>query len=473
MCGSPVRASRVVLIYPGNTGKGFIVGRLFGTDGIRGLVNQHPMLPDLALRLGLAAGALFNKKTGSRKVIIGKDTRLSGYIFESALTAGFCASGLNVFQVGPLPTPAIAFITRNMRADFGVVISASHNPHHDNGIKFFDADGFKLPDALEDQITDMVLAPDWKWALPQPGEVGKARRINDALGRYIVAIKNCFPQHLSLDGLRLVVDCANGASYKVAPLILEELGAKVVKIGCEPDGLNINSQCGSLHPEVAAAKLREVGADVAIALDGDADRVILADERGTILDGDQLMAVCALDLLKKNQLAGNKLVATVMSNMALEVFMKDRGGELVRTAVGDRYVAEAMREQKLCLGGEQSGHLIFMQYGTTGDGLLAALQLLRIMRESGKPLSELAGLLELYPQTLLNVKVRSKKNFEECPNIAKARAAAEAKLKGRGRVLLRYSGTEPVARVMVEGENADVVYALAETMAEAVSGELG
>lgn len=453
------------------------MGRLFGTDGIRGQVNVYPMEPELVLRLGLAAGNYFRgrKHTSEhhrRKVVIGKDTRLSGYIFESALTAGFCASGIDVYQVGPLPTPAIAFLTRNMRADFGVVISASHNPHQDNGIKFFDADGFKLPDQAEDEITDMALDPRWKWDYPAPEDVGRTRRINDALGRYIVALKNSFPDHLTLEGLRVVIDCANGASYKVAPMALAELGADVMPLGIEPDGLNINYGCGSLHPEVAADKVRATRADVGIALDGDADRIILIDENGKIVDGDQIMAICALDLLKKDRLPGKKLAATVMSNMALEVFMAEHGGELVRTQVGDRYVVEAMRAQGLSMGGEQSGHLIFLEHGTTGDGLLAGLQVLRIMCESGKKLSELAGLLNLYPQKLINVRVAEKKPFEDCPGILKASQEAERELHGRGRVLLRYSGTENLVRVMVEGESESKVDGLAEMVAEAVRREL-
>lgn len=449
------------------------MGKLFGTDGMRGLVNTYPMVPGMALRLGLAAGMVFRKQNKSRKVVIGKDTRLSGYIFETALTAGFCASGLDVYQVGPLPTPAIAFITRNMRAAFGVVISASHNPFHDNGIKFFDADGFKLPDSIEEQMTDMVLDPRWKWDFPAAHEVGKAKRITDALGRYIVALKNSFPAHLSLDGMRVVVDCANGASYKVAPMALQELGAEVISLGVNPDGININHMCGSLYPELAAERVKETRADVGIALDGDADRLIMIDERGNILDGDQIMAICAYDLLKRNCLPGKKLAATVMSNMALDVFMQDHGGELIRTAVGDRYVVEAMRAQGITLGGEQSGHMIFLEHGTTGDGLLAAMQVLRIMQDSGKKLSELATLLELFPQTLINIEVAQKRPFEECQQILKAKADAENKLNGRGRVLLRYSGTEPLARVMVEGENADKVLELAQTVADAVKTELG
>ncbi len=442
--------------------------RLFGTDGMRGQVNVYPMVPDMALRLGLAAGTYFRSGNKKHKVLIGKDTRLSGYIFEHALTAGLCAAGMDVLLVGPMPTPAIAFLTRNMRADFGVVISASHNPYHDNGIKFFDSNGYKLPDKVEDIMTDMVLDQTWEWDYPAAGKVGKAKKIEDSPGRYIMSIKNSFPAHLTLDGLRVVIDCANGANYKVAPMTLEELGADVVKIGTEPDGRNINYRCGSLHPDVAAAKVLETRADIGIALDGDADRVILVDEKGTVLDGDQILAICALDMMKRNRLPQKTLVATVMSNMALEVFMKDHGGELLRTAVGDRYVVEAMCANKLSLGGEQSGHLIFHDYSTTGDGLLAALQVLRIMRESGKPLSALAGLLNLFPQTQINVPVKEKLPFDQCEAIVTARDKAEKELGERGRVLLRYSGTEPLARVMVEGEDEDQVSRLAEDMAEAV-----
>lgn len=431
--------------------------RLFGTDGLRGQVNIYPMTADMALRLGLAAGTRFRNGNRRHRVVIGKDTRLSGYMFESALTAGLCAAGMDVFQVGPLPTPAISFLTRNMRADLGVVISASHNPFMDNGIKFFDRSGFKLPDDVENQMTDMVLDPDWQWDYPASEKVGRAYKIADAPGRYIVYIKSSFPADLTLDGLRVVIDCANGANYKVAPLALEELGAEVIKLGTEPNGLNINHQCGSLYPEVVAAKVRETRADIGLALDGDADRLIVVDEKGTILDGDQIMALCAQDLMAKGKLPGNMLVATVMSNMALEVFMKEHGGTLLRTAVGDRYVVEAMRQHGALLGGEQSGHLIFREYSTTGDGLLAALQILRIMRERGKPLSELAGQLQLFPQQLINVHVEWKIPFAECQPVADAVAAIETELGDRGRVLLRYSGTESVCRVMVEGEHPEQV----------------
>lgn len=446
--------------------------RLFGTDGMRGKVNEYPMQPDMVLRLGLAAGSYFRTGDRNHRVVIGKDTRLSGYIFESALTSGLCASGMEVFQVGPLPTPAIAFLTRNMRADFGVVISASHNPYHDNGIKFFDSRGFKLQDKVEDHISSMVLDPDWVWDYPPPDKVGRAYKINDAPGRYIVAIKNSFPQSLTLDGLRIVLDCANGANYKVAPLALRELGAEVIPLAVEPNGLNINFQCGSLYPRLVAAKVNETRADIGLALDGDADRLIVVDEQGNILDGDQILAICALDLLEKGKLPGKTLVGTVMSNIALEVFMKKHGGQLIRTPVGDRHVVEAMLEHNAALGGEQSGHLVFSEYSTTGDGLLAALQLLRIMREKKKPISELAKLLTLSPQKLINLPVAQKIPFEEVPDILTCVEKAEKELGDTGRVLLRYSGTEALVRIMVEGRDETQVERLAERIKSTVAQSL-
>lgn len=445
---------------------------LFGTDGIRGQVNIFPMLPEIALRLGLAVGQMFRNGPKRHRVVIGKDTRLSGYVFETALTSGFCAAGMDVYLVGPMPTPAISFLTRNMRADVGVVISASHNPFMDNGIKLFDSRGFKLADEIEDQISEMVLAPDADWRYPQPEDVGKATRIQDSLGRYLVFLKNTIPPAMTLDGVKVVLDCANGATYKVAPLLFEELGAKVEEIGTEPDGLNINRKCGSLYPELVAHRVLETGADIGLALDGDGDRLIVTDERGTVLDGDQIMAICAQDLLDNEALPGKTLVATVMSNMSLEVFMQERGGRLLRTPVGDRYVVEAMRREGAVLGGEQSGHLIFLNYCTTGDGILAALQLLKIMREKGKALSELATLLTPFPQVLVNVHVERKVPFEQSEAVVKAVRLAEDKLGPRGRVLLRYSGTESVARVMVEGELAKMVQELAAELAEVLRTHL-
>jgi phosphoglucosamine mutase len=360
-----------------------------------------------------------------------------------------------------------------MRADVGVVISASHNPYCDNGIKFFDRAGFKLPDAVEDDIAARVLDPDQEWNLPEPEGVGRAAKIQDSIGRYNVFLKNSIPLDVTFDGIKVVLDCANGAAYRVAPLVFEELGAQVEKIGVSPDGTNINRGVGSLHPELAARRVVETGAAIGIALDGDADRVIVVDEKGRILDGDQIMAICALDLMRNGGLPGNQLVATVMSNMALEVFMTGHGGTLVRTPVGDRYVVEAMRQRGARFGGEQSGHLIFLDHSTTGDGTLAALQLLRIMVRTGKPLSELATLLTPFPQKLVNVPVARKVPFADMPGIALASAEAERRLAGRGRVLLRYSGTESLARVMVEAEDAAMVDSLCELLVAAVTESLG
>ncbi len=446
--------------------------RLFGTDGLRGKVNIHPMTPEVVLRLGLAAGVHFRNGKGRHKVVIGKDTRLSGYLFEYALASGFCASGMDVFLVGPLPTPAIAFLTRSMRADVGVVISASHNPFMDNGIKFFDRNGCKLPDETEDRIAARVLDPECAWDYPAPEAVGRATKIEDSPGRYNVYLKSTIPPALTFDGLKIVLDCANGAAYRVSPLIFEELGARVVALGTAPNGQNINRGVGSLYPEVTAKAVRESGADIGIALDGDADRVIVVDEHGAVLDGDQIMAICALDMMERGELPGNLLVATVMSNMALEVFMNERGGRLLRTPVGDRYVFEAMQREGAVLGGEQSGHIIFRRHATTGDGTLAALQLIRIMLERGKSLSELANLLRPFPQLLVNVAVERKIPFDQVPQVSDAVRQCESELRGRGRVLLRYSGTESLARVMVEGEDAPLVKNLANALADTLRAHL-
>lgn len=445
---------------------------LFGTDGVRGQVNLWPMTPDVALKLGLAAGSIFKNHDRRHRVVIGKDTRISGYIFETALTSGLCAAGMDVFLVGPMPTPAISFLTRSMRADLGVVISASHNPFMDNGIKFFDAQGFKLPDEIEDRMAEMALDPKAEWNRPEPEAVGKAYKIEDARGRYIVSVKNSFPSERTLDGVKIVLDCAHGADYRVAPLTFEELGARVIRIGSDPNGININKKCGSLYPEVAAELVREHGADVGIALDGDGDRVILVDETGTVLDGDQIMAIVAADMMERGELAQNTLVATVMSNMALELFMEERGGKLLRTPVGDRHVVEAMRRENLAFGGEQSGHLIFMRWSTTGDGLLATLQVLRIMLEKGKRLSELGGLIHPFPQKLINVHVERKRSFDEVPLIGEAVREAQTQLGKGGRVLLRWSGTEPAARVMVEGQDEGLVERIGAELASVVKDNL-
>ncbi len=445
---------------------------LFGTDGIRGLVNEFPMIPEIALRLGLAAGEYFREGNRRHKVLIGKDTRLSGYIFETALTSGLCASGMDVYLVGPLPTPAISFLTRNMRADLGIVISASHNPYYDNGIKFFDKYGFKLNNGAEFEITQMVLDKNRKWDYPKSHKVGRAFKIEDSPGRYIVSLKHSFPPHLTLDNIKIVLDCANGATYRVAPLVFEELGAEVIKIGVQPNGININEKCGALFPDRVRDEVLKYGADIGIALDGDGDRVILVDEKGRIIDGDQIMAFCAEEMMKEGELSGGRLVATVMSNMALELFMKDLGGELVRTPVGDRFVVEKMRDIQASFGGEQSGHLIFLKHSTTGDGILAALQALKIMQQTQKRLSELAGKLDLFPQKMINIRVDKKIPFKDIPEIEKMVEEVEEKLKGKGRVLLRYSGTEPKARIMVEGEDMELVEKFAQDLADVVRTSL-
>ncbi len=445
---------------------------LFGTDGIRGLVNEFPMIPEIALRLGLAAGEYFREGNRRHKVLIGKDTRLSGYIFETALTSGLCASGMDVYLVGPLPTPAISFLTRNMRADLGIVISASHNPYYDNGIKFFDKYGFKLNNGAEFEITQMVLDKNRKWDYPKSHKVGRAFKIEDSPGRYIVSLKHSFPPHLTLDNIKIVLDCANGATYRVAPLVFEELGAEVIKIGVQPNGININEKCGALFPDRVRDEVLKYGADIGIALDGDGDRVILVDEKGRIIDGDQIMAFCAEEMMKEGELSGGRLVVTVMSNMALELFMKDLGGELVRTPVGDRFVVEKMRDIQASFGGEQSGHLIFLKHSTTGDGILAALQALKIMQQTQKRLSELAGKLDLFPQKMINIRVDKKIPFKDIPEIEKMVEEVEEKLKGKGRVLLRYSGTEPKARIMVEGEDMELVEKFAQDLADVVRTSL-
>ncbi|HFB83979.1 MAG TPA: phosphoglucosamine mutase, partial [Thermodesulfatator sp.] len=427
--------------------------KLFGTDGIRGLANEPPMTPETALKLGRAIAYYFKKIGGHHRVLIGKDTRLSRYMLETALASGICSMGANVLLVGPMPTPAIAFLTSSMRADAGVVISASHNPYPDNGIKVFSGDGFKLPDETEAELERLMESPELDQERPTGDGVGKAFRIDDARGRYIVFLKQAFPKEYTLDGLRLVLDCAHGAAYRVAPAVFEELGAEVIKVGVEPDGININNRCGALYPEVVQAKVRETRADMGIALDGDADRVIVVDEHGEVVDGDHILAICARDMVREGRLRNNTVVATVMSNLGLEVCLKKMGVRLIRTKVGDRYVVEAMREGGYNLGGEQSGHLIFLDYMTTGDGTLAALMLLAVMIKEGRSLSELAQIMETYPQVLLNVRVKERRPPEEIPGLMQLKAQLEAKLTDRGRIVIRPSGTEPVYRVMVEGED--------------------
>lgn len=446
---------------------------LFGTDGVRGTANVHPMTASMALRLGQAAAWVFRgRHDGGRRILIGKDTRLSGYMFEDALAAGISSMGGTVIQVGPMPTPALAFLTVDMRCDAGVMITASHNPYQDNGIKFFGSDGFKLDDDIEARIEELVLSDDVSGHLAAPDEVGPARRIDDAAGRYVVFLKNTFPKQHSLDGVRVVLDCANGAGYKVGPLVLKELGAEVFALGVEPNGRNINHECGSLYPEKTAAKVREVRADVGIAVDGDADRVVVVDEKGEILDGDVLMAMCARDMLERGTLEGGGVVATVMSNLGLERALAAEGLDLVRTQVGDRYVVDAMRAGGYNLGGEQSGHVVFLDHTTTGDGLMTALQVLGAMARKERPLSELAAGFERFPQVMVNVSVAKRTPLERLPAVRETVARMEAELGDRGRVLIRYSGTELKARVMVEGESESRVRELAHDLAEVLKRAL-
>ncbi len=443
--------------------------RLFGTDGVRGRANAPPMRPETALRLGQAAGALFRRSgAGHRsRVVIGKDTRLSGYMIENALAAGFISVGMDVNLVGPLPTPAIAWLTRSMRADLGVMISASHNPFEDNGIKLFGPDGWKLSDAMEAEIEQLMMDAAIESHLAAPAELGRAVRLEDARGRYIEAAKSSFPRNLRLDGLRIVIDCAHGAAYRVAPLVLAELGAEVITLGVAPDGVNINRDCGSTVPEHMRSEVVANGADLGLALDGDADRLILADETGRIVDGDQVLALIADAWLRCGRLAGGGVAATVMSNMGLERFLAERGLVLERTAVGDRYVAERMRAKGMNVGGEQSGHMILTDYATTGDGLIAALQVLAVIVETGRPASEVCRQFEPLPQRLRNIRHDGRLDLGH-PHIARAIAEAEARLAGRGRLLIRRSGTEPVVRVMAEATEESLVSEVVDFVAEAI-----
>ncbi len=429
------------------------MGKYFGTDGIRGKANVSPMSPDFVLKLGQAIGLHFRTTYPHPRILIGKDTRRSGYMLEQALSAGICSVGVDVQYLGPLPTPGIAYLTRGLRACAGIVISASHNPFDDNGIKIFSDNGFKLPDEIELKLESMVDDPELAHDLPVGMNIGSAKRIDDAVGQYAVFLKEQFPKHLALDGLRIVLDCANGASYKVAPKVFSELGAEIFVIGNAPDGQNINYRCGALHPQNLQEKVRLYKADLGIALDGDADRLIVVDDTGEIVDGDQILAICAEHMHREGRLKKATLVSTVMSNMGLEIAMQRIGVKLARTKVGDRYVVEEMRRGGYNLGGEQSGHLVFSDCSTTGDGILAALHLLEVMLIKQKKLSELKGCMELLPQVLKNIHVLHKKPFESLPEVQKAIGEAETLLGQRGRVLVRYSGTENLARVMIEGED--------------------
>ena len=438
--------------------------RYFGTDGIRGLTNTPPMTPAVAMRVGQAAGAHFLRGDHVHRVVIGKDTRLSGYMMESALTAGFTSVGMEVLQLGPMPTPAVAMLTRSLRADLGVMISASHNPFHDNGIKLFGPDGYKLSDADEAKIEALI---DTDLPLAEPALIGRARRIDDARGRYVHFAKSTFPDHLRLDGVKIVVDCAHGAAYTVAPEALWELGADVDKIGVSPNGFNVNEACGSTHPEALQQRVLETGAAIGIALDGDADRLIVVDETGALVDGDQLMALIASSWHARGDLRGGGLVTTVMSNLGLERYLAGQGIGLERTGVGDRYVLERMRSGGFNVGGEQSGHIILSDHATTGDGLVAALQVLSVLVERGRPASEVLRLFEPLPQLLKNVRFNGGAPLDAA-SVKAAIADGEARLAGTGRLLIRKSGTEPLIRVMAEGEDLGLVTTVVDDICAAV-----
>lgn len=446
--------------------------KYFGTDGIRGMANRPPMTVETALRLGRAVATVFSTGTHRAKVLVGKDTRLSGYMFDAALCAGITSTGADVILLGPLPTPGIAFLTTSMRADAGIVISASHNPYHDNGLKVFARDGFKLPDEVELKLENLMDA-DPQDGLAAGADLGRARRVEDAVGRYVTHLKTLLRKEFTLDDVKIVVDCANGAAYKAAPMLFRELGATVIEVGTSPNGININDNCGSLHPQQAAKLVVEHGADVGVCLDGDADRLILIDERGREVDGDAVMAMCALELASRGELAHSTVVATVMSNMGLERALTANGIRLERTKVGDRYVVERMRDKGYRFGGEQSGHLVFLDHATTGDGLVAAMQILNLMLGRERPLSELAAVMTRFPQVLINCRVKTKPPLETLPTVQAAIANANAKLSDNGRVLVRYSGTEPKARVMVEGLDQSLIQALAEEIVAAFGKDVG
>ena len=447
--------------------------KLFGTDGVRGIANQEPMTSEMALKLGRAAAYVFKNKAGRHRIVIGKDTRLSGYMLESGLTSGVCSMGVDVLLVGPFPTPGVAFLTRSLRADAGVVISASHNPFEDNGIKFFSREGFKLPDRIEHEMEELIFSGKIDMIRPTAGEIGKAFRIDDAEGRYIEFVKNSFPKGMTLDGLRVVLDCAHGAAYKIAPTILRELDAQVFVIGNEPDGTNINQRCGSTNPNALQKAVLEHQAHLGIAYDGDADRAIFVCERGQLIDGDQILAALAMALQRDGRLKENTLVTTVMSNMGLDAAMEKERIRVIKTPVGDRHVMERMLKEGCNFGGEQSGHIIFLDHNTAGDGLITALQVLVLMELSGRPISELMRVMTIFPKVLINVRVREKKELAGFPNVQKQIRAAEQRLDGMGRLLIRYSGTEPVIRIMVEGEREEEIHAMAMELARTIEMALG
>jgi phosphoglucosamine mutase len=454
--------------------------KIFGTDGVRGTANVEPVTAETALKLGRAAAHVFknlerqSRGRGKHKIVIGKDTRLSGYMLENAISSGILSMGVDVLFIGPLPTPGVAYATRSLRADAGIVITASHNPYTDNGIKFFRADGFKLDDKIEAAIEDLVFTGEIEKVRPHSDQIGKAVRIDDALGRYIEFAKSSFPKGLTLEGVKIVLDCGHGAAYKSSPCVLRELDAEVIVFNNQPDGKNINEKCGSMHPEEMCRKVVEHGAHIGIAHDGDADRVLLCDETGRLIDGDDIMAIAATEMLAENTLAEKTLVATVMSNAGLEAAIKKAGGRMLRTPVGDKNVIDEMLKNGFNLGGEQSGHLIFRDYGTTGDGLVAALQILRILKTKDQPLSQLAKCWTRFPQLVTNVKVREKKPLEQLDGVSQLVADAEKELQSQGgRLLLRYSGTEPKVRLLVEGRDAETLEKWSKRICGAIEQQIG
>ncbi len=448
------------------------MGKLFGTDGVRGIANEYPMTAEMALNIGRATAHLFKKKGHVAKIIVGKDTRISGYMFESALISGICSMGVNAIMVGVMPTPGIAFLTSSMRADAGIVISASHNPLQDNGIKIFSSEGFKLPDEKELAIEDFIFANSSHKHKPLPGDLGKVYRLDDARGRYTVFLKHTFPKEFTLEGTKIVLDCANGATYRIAPDTFFELGAEVTTLFDHPDGVNINVNCGSQYPEKLAEEVVKRKVEVGFAFDGDGDRLIAVDEKGSVLTGDQILAVCASTMKKEGALANNLVVRTVMSNIGLSVAFEKLGIDSVLTKVGDRYVLEEMLNRGAVIGGEDSGHLLFLKHHTTGDGIITALQLLTAMKREGKPLSKLAKIMTVFPQDLINIDVKSRPDLAAVPEIVKAIKEAEKALGNRGRVLVRYSGTQNMCRVMVEGPTHEETKKHCRRIAEVVKKKL-
>lgn len=453
------------------------MGQLFGTDGVRGIANIAPMTAEMILEIGRATAYVCKRHKKSKehryRIVIGKDTRVSGYMVENALTAGICSMGVDVFLLGPLPTPGIAFITHNMRADAGIVISASHNPYQDNGIKIFSRDGYKLPDSEEDEIEGLIMTGQIRDIRATADNIGKAKRIDDAVGRYIVFCKNTFPEDLSIEGVKIILDCANGATYKVAPIIFSELGAEVTAIHDDPDGLNINADCGSQHTEDLRAKVLEEGADIGLAFDGDGDRLIAVDERGEEITGDHILAICAKMYKERGWLKNNLVISTVMSNFGFNIALKKLGIKQAVTRVGDRYVLEMMKEKDAVIGGEASGHMIFLNHHTAGDGIISALQLLSAMRLYNKALSALARIVKLSPQKLININVKRKPPLEEIEAVQKAVRVAEEELGDKGRVLIRYSGTQRMCRVMVEGPTEEATDRLCSSLADTVEKAIG